>query len=192
MKTQLSHPVFGTITVTSTFAMRRVSVAVFQTGVRLRVPFGVSVADGISFMEKNRDFILQSIARVKKRSIENRQYSADEKKEIIRRASCELPPLFEELSRNYFLPVKSFSLTLAHSFWGICTSDNRIRLSVSVVILPEELRRYIILHELVHTLHHNHSKKFHKKLDELLGGREKQYIALMKKYKTVNFSSRAI
>jgi predicted metal-dependent hydrolase len=35
------------------------------------------------------------------------------------------------------------------------------------------LREFIILHELCHTRHHNHSVAFHALLDSLLGGKEK-------------------
>ena len=36
--------------------------------------------------------------------------------------------------------------------------------------LPDHLIDYVILHELVHTLHHNHSARFWKILDEVSGG----------------------
>lgn len=36
--------------------------------------------------------------------------------------------------------------------------------------LPDHLIDYVILHELVHTVHHNHSKNFWKLLDTVTGG----------------------
>jgi predicted metal-dependent hydrolase len=50
------------------------------------------------------------------------------------------------------------------------------------MLLPDELREFIILHELCHTRHHNHSKAFHTLLDTLVGGKEKALNRELKAY----------
>lgn len=55
---------------------------------------------------------------------------------------------------------------------GSCSSSGLISLSHILVFLPEELRDYIILHELAHLSEMNHSARFHAILDRYLGGRE--------------------
>ena len=39
--------------------------------------------------------------------------------------------------------------------------------------LPPHLRDFVLLHELCHTVHHDHSPHFHALLDRLTGGNEK-------------------
>lgn len=46
------------------------------------------------------------------------------------------------------------------SRWGSCTVENNINLSLHLMRIPEELSDYVLLHELCHTIHKNHSKKF--------------------------------
>jgi predicted metal-dependent hydrolase len=50
------------------------------------------------------------------------------------------------------------------------------------MLLPEHLREFIILHELCHTRHHNHSEAFHKLLDSLVQGKEKAFNRELKAY----------
>ena len=39
---------------------------------------------------------------------------------------------------------------------------------MKLVLLPENLRDYVILHELVHTREHNHSAKFWKEVERVI------------------------
>jgi predicted metal-dependent hydrolase len=52
--------------------------------------------------------------------------------------------------------------------WGTCSSKNNISLNMNLIRLPQELQDYAILHELVHTKHKNHSKKFWAEMDKLV------------------------
>ncbi len=50
--------------------------------------------------------------------------------------------------------------------WGSCSHKNNISLNMKLVLLPDELVDYVILHELVHTKIHDHSKRFWAELDK--------------------------
>jgi predicted metal-dependent hydrolase len=56
------------------------------------------------------------------------------------------------------------------------------------MLLPEHLREFILLHELCHTRHHNHSAAFHALLNSLVEGRESVLNAELRKYKIPRIS----
>ena len=53
------------------------------------------------------------------------------------------------------------------SNWGSCSSKGNINLNLNLMRLPEELRDYVMLHELCHLKHLNHGPEFHALLESV-------------------------
>ena len=73
------------------------------------------------------------------------------------------------LADKYGFRYNKVSIKSQRTIWGSCSLKNNISLNMKLVKLPDELMDYIILHELVHTRIHNHSKKFWAELDLCVG-----------------------
>lgn len=72
--------------------------------------------------------------------------------------------VYELASRNGF-QINSVKIKNMKTRWGSCSTRGNINLNLFLMRLPEHLRDYIIYHELVHTIHHNHSKAFWDELE---------------------------
>lgn len=58
------------------------------------------------------------------------------------------------------LPYKAVIIRDQKTLWGSCSADASISLNYKLIFLPYALARHVILHELCHTKHHNHSIRF--------------------------------
>lgn len=71
-----------------------------------------------------------------------------------------LNPWLHELSLETNLPFTSLTIRGQTTRWGSCSSKKAINLNYKLLFLPDKLVEYVLLHELCHTVHLNHSEKF--------------------------------
>jgi hypothetical protein len=76
------------------------------------------------------------------------------------RARREVLPHFEQLCRETGLRPKSVQFRLQRTRWGSCSSRRTISLNACMVFLPAELARYLMIHELCHLRHLDHSPRY--------------------------------
>ncbi|MHC4927466.1 MAG: M48 family metallopeptidase [Planctomycetota bacterium] len=76
---------------------------------------------------------------------------------------------------QYDLPYNRAAFRCQKTKWGSCSSADNISLNINIAFLPKHLQDHILLHELCHVRHKNHSKAFWGLLDEYCGGKAKQY-----------------
>lgn len=77
-----------------------------------------------------------------------------------------LPPRLEALAKKHGFRYSRCSVRDVQSRWGSCTSRGSISLNIRLVLLPDRLIDYVLLHELCHTVEMNHSERFWALLDK--------------------------
>lgn len=95
-----------------------------------------------------------------------------------------LPQRTAELAAKHGLTYSHVALRNMTSQWGSCSTNGRICLNIQLMRLPDELIDLVILHELTHTVHFDHSKAFYAMLDSLLGGRHDELNKRLKSLST--------
>ncbi|EET81667.1 SprT family zinc-dependent metalloprotease [Acinetobacter radioresistens] len=79
---------------------------------------------------------------------------------VIDQAKQLLPDYLESISQEIGLPYKTCSIRQPKTRWGSCSSVHDIMLHAGAILMPEQLVRYLCIHELAHTRHFNHSPLF--------------------------------
>lgn len=98
-----------------------------------------------------------------------------------------LIPRLQQLANKYSFSFAHCSIHKTHGRWGSCSSKGNINLSLYLVLLPRHLQEYVMLHELCHTRHMDHSPRFWALLDQLTSGKCENLRSEMKKYDTSIF-----
>jgi len=86
-----------------------------------------------------------------------------------------LPGRVSELSEKHGYKISGLKIRKMKTRWGSCTARKSINLNSWLLMLPEYLSDYVILHELVHTRIPDHSMRFWEELDGITGGLSKEY-----------------
>jgi predicted metal-dependent hydrolase len=71
-----------------------------------------------------------------------------------------LPAQLLALAAAHGLTVTRVTIRNQRSRWGSCSRNGRIALNFRLVQMPPAVREYILLHELMHLRHPNHSRRF--------------------------------
>ena len=197
MQKIINHRVLGDILYTKRKQSKTIRVSISPSkGVRVSLPFICTYSKAVEFINLNETRILTILN--KQASKPKISVSSTSKEEIRSKAKQVLPVRLNELAsycnskitmRNMFglkisEPFKFNRLTIKNnkSNWGSCSAKKNINLNMNLVELPQELMDYVIIHELCHLIHLNHSDKFHSLLDQLCNGKSKELSKSLRKY----------
>jgi len=93
-----------------------------------------------------------------------------------------LPQRVEELAGEFGFSFSGVKIQSSKTRWGSCSKEQNINLSFYLMLLPQHLVDYVILHELCHTKEMNHGERFWQLMDEVTAGKTKKLRAEMKRY----------
>ena len=79
---------------------------------------------------------------------------------ILRKAEEFLPEKLSKLSLETGLKYKKCAIRMQSTRWGSCSSSGTISLNAMLLFVPEECVHYVLIHELCHTKHMDHSAFF--------------------------------
>jgi hypothetical protein len=81
-------------------------------------------------------------------------------------ARREFTPLLNSLARLTGTPFERIHIRMQRTCWGSRSSSGTISLNLCLLFLAPELLRYLMIHELCHGRHMNHSKRFWRLVSE--------------------------
>lgn len=171
---------FGEVIVRKSPLARGVRFSVSTSGrLAMSVPNYTSDFLAKRFLNSNRKIIREKLPLKDPNEQKARDY---QKKVLMKKAREYLPYRLEYYATLYGYSYSKCRLSHANTRWGSCSSNRTISLNIGLMKIPEALRDYVILHELAHLNHMDHSKAFWNEV----GSHDKLYKSHEKKLKMFN------
>lgn len=149
---------------------KRLSVSVRPgRGVRVAVPKRSSFAAAQRFFNMHVAWAKKSVAQME--AFEKKHADVKEKLGEIDVAAAKefLVRRVGQLARLYGFEYGRVTVRRQKTRWGSCSEKNNISLNAGLMHLSERARDYVIVHELAHTVHKNHGKRFWRKVEKIMG-----------------------
>jgi len=163
-------PEIGEVLFEKSAKARRINISVKPLkGIRVAVPRGVAFETARQAAQEKTEWI--KAKQQAARQIESRHEELRREPGYISRAAAKgliLERLGELANRHGFTYNKVF-IRNQKTRWGSCSYKRNISLNYKITLLPPELMDYVMLHELTHLKHFNHSRHFWEEMDRLLG-----------------------
>jgi len=153
-----NDPEFGEVVIRHSAWSTRPKFSVATSGkLTITVPTHTSDFLAKRLLKTNRDLIRRELP-VKDPST---QRARDAQKKILMKKAREyLPYRLEFWATKYGYTYSGIRLSHANTRWGSRSSSGTISLNIGLMKVPEPLRDYVILHELAHINHMDHSPEF--------------------------------
>jgi predicted metal-dependent hydrolase len=88
------------------------------------------------------------------------RFTADDRQRLKAQAQEELPERLQALADQHDLRVTRISIRNQRTRWGSCGRDGHICLNWRLVAMPDWVRDYVMIHELLHLIRLDHSAAY--------------------------------
>jgi predicted metal-dependent hydrolase len=140
---------------------RRYVIRVRPDGtVRVTIPRWGSRRSAEEFAAEQRPWIERQQALVASTPSARLVYTPEAIAELQGRARIELPGCLLRLAERHGLAVAQVSVRNQRSRWGSCSPSGHICLNWRLVLMPDAVRDYVLIHELMHLRRLDHSRHF--------------------------------
>lgn len=139
----------------------------------VRAPRRLPLREIEAFIEEHEDWLERHFARWEERQRKQRARAAEpigrkELQSLAEQAARELPTRVERMAARMGVSYGRITIRSQKTLWGSCSEKGNLSFNCLLMKLPEEITDYVIVHELTHRRHMNHSRAFWQEVERVM------------------------
>ena len=148
---------------------RTVALEVTREGkVLVRAPLRMPQTEIDRFVAAHAAWLEKAQARVAARQAAHPPLTEEQREALRQTAKALLPQRVAHYAAIMGVVPTSVKITAAKSRFGSCSGKNGICFSLYLMQYPEEAIDYVVVHELAHIRHHDHSSAFYAEVAKVM------------------------
>ena len=142
-------------------ARRSIAVEIRSGRVIVRAPLRMSKTEIEQFVTSKADWINKHLEAAKQRqSVPVQPLTAAEIQQLADAALQDIPQRVRKYAASIGVTVGRITIRNQKTRWGSCSSKGNLNFNCLLMLCPEEIRDYVVVHELCHRKELNHSSRF--------------------------------
>nr|MBQ8245120.1 M48 family metallopeptidase [Oscillospiraceae bacterium] len=141
-------------------ARKTVAIQITPSGeVLLRCPKRMGIREAETFLESKRSWVERHLAKIAVQP-KTEVLSPEDVKILAARAAEDLSRRASRLGPLVGVDYGRITIRSQRTRWGSCSAKGNLNFNCLLSLCPEEVRDYVVVHELCHRKEMNHSSRF--------------------------------
>lgn len=139
--------------------------------VLVRAPYYVPQKEIERFVESKTSWIEKSLAKMKQRKEEKKsvkKLSDEEIKRLANEALAVIPDKVAYYAEKIGVTYGRITIRNQKTRWGSCSGKGNLNFNCLLMLTPETVLDYVVVHELCHKKEMNHSLRFWKEVEKVM------------------------
>ena len=139
---------------------KTISIQITPTGqVEVRCPRRCSRREAEAFVISKQDWIRKHLEAIARKPVLP-QLSEAELRTLAKQAAAILPENVNRFAKQIGVSYGRITIRSQKTRWGSCTAQGNLNFNCLLILMPQEVQDYVVIHELCHRKHLNHSPEF--------------------------------
>lgn len=142
-----------------------------DAGVIVRAPLRMPQTKIENFVNEKAVWIEKNLTKIRNKLAEKnkvKKLTEDDIDKLAQKALCVFPPKVEYYAKILGVTYGKITIRSQKTRWGSCSGKGNLNFNCLLMLTPEEIQDYVVVHELCHRREMNHSKKFWDEVEQIL------------------------
>ena len=149
---------------------RTISIEIKVSGIIVRAPRHMTSDEISKFLNRKKDWIQKHHERMQEYQETLKQlepYTAEELHQLAEKALVVIPKKVKHYAPLVGVDYSRITIRSQHTRWGSCSNKGNLNFNCLLMLLPDNVIDSIIVHELCHRKHMDHSARFYAELERV-------------------------